>query len=219
MQHGVTITPTTVETTEGDVVTDFEIVGHPAGYDSQDPNFGAQEYFVDRWGQSHHELENVDFEEFDEDPEMEMDHAGYFLENVVELAGGVESYQRTIAWAQHNLSAEQQDQYNQAMNSADPEIIEAAVLELMHAQQESQQPEQRVSELPEDPMTEEHQQGIYNAVGGEHAYRHMTAWAREEMSEDQIDRFNHLMSVGSAAEVVIGVQWLQQQYRQANTRG
>ena len=220
MEHGVTISPTTVETAEGEVVTDFAIEGHPGGYDSMDPNFqGMSDYAVDRFGRQHHELENVDFEQFDEDPELEGDHLGYFLDNIIELAGGPEQYNSTINWAKKNLTEEQQRQYNDAMNSRDEGIIESAVIELMHYRQEVNTPQEEVSDQPDEPMFAEDQQDIFDALGGQHVYEHMTDWARETMPDDQIERFNQLMSHGSKREVQIGVQWLVNQYRQANTRG
>lgn len=220
MEHGYTITPTTTETAEGEVVTDFEIEGMPGGYDSHDPNFqGMSDYNVDRFGRQHHDYENVDFEEFNEDPELEPNHLGYFLENIVELAGGAENYAQTINWARQNLSEEQQRQYNAAMNSQDEGIIESAVIELMHYKQESQMPDEELSDQPDEQMFAEDQQEIFDELGGLHVYEHITDWASNEMPDEQIDRFNQLMSHGSKREVRIGVQWLVDKYREANTRG
>lgn len=219
MEQGYTITPTTTETTEGDVVTDFEIEGMQEGYDSFDPNFHGYDYHVDKYGRAHHDYENVHFEEYDEDPELEFNHDGFFVSNLMELAGGVESYQETINWARRNLSEEQQLNFNAAMDSHDDETIEAAVIELMHAQQESNSPQEVVSDSPEDQMFEEDANDIFDELGGRHVYEHITEWARNEMPDDQIDRFNYLMSHGSKHEVRVGVQWLTDKYREANTRG
>ena len=221
MDQGITVSPVMVETEDGqEVLGDFQIEGHPPGYDSHDVNHqGMSDYAVDRFGRQHHELENLNFEEFDEDPELEGDHIGYFLDNIIELAGGPAQYNSTINWARNNLTEEQQRQYNAAMDSRDEGTIEAAVIELMHYRQESQTPQEELSDQPDEPMFEEDQQTIFDELGGRHVYEHMTDWARNEMPEDQIERFNQLMSHGSKREVQIGVQWLVNQYRQANTRG
>ena len=58
-------------------------------------------------------------------------------------------------------------------------------------------------------------QGIKDSVGGDQSYEQMTAWARSNLSSDDIQAFDQLTETGSAPAIKLAVQGLYLQYNNA----
>jgi len=58
-------------------------------------------------------------------------------------------------------------------------------------------------------------EGIKNSVGGDDNYTKMTAWAEQNLSDEDGQAFNDLMDKGNAAQIRMAVQGLYSQYTNA----
>ena len=58
-------------------------------------------------------------------------------------------------------------------------------------------------------------QGIKDSVGGDDSYSKMTAWAEQNLSDEDGQAFNDLMDKGNAAQIKMAVQGLYSQYTNA----
>jgi len=111
----------------------------------------------------------------------------------------------------------------------DQSSLEQAYLELQkklgtpndeaEAGEEREQEEQASNEedvLEEEPsaeqLTEEQANQLFEMVGGEKAYKSMLSWAGENMSKEEIEMYDSVMSSGSANSIYFAVQALNNKY-------
>ena len=114
----------------------------------------------------------------------------------------------------------------------DQSSLEQAYLELQkklgtpndeaEAGEEGEQKEQASNEedvLEEEPsadqLTEEQANQLFEMVGGEKAYKSMLSWAGENMSKEEIEMYDSVMSSGSANSIYFAVQALNNKYNDA----
>ena len=208
MDQGYTISPTTVETAQGEVVADFEIQGHPGGYDSHRPGYEGQEYFVDNEGQVRHQYENVDFDQLDEYKYQEPDLPGEYIQNIVEMFGGPNEYAMATAWARQNLSQDFIYEFNDALESCDVDQMQPMFEELLSLYHGEDNDEAFQDVQPFDP---ELQRDIFQAFGGADAYNEFTDWASENLSDEAIENYNLAMESGDQRLIIKAVNWLVEQ--------
>lgn len=210
MQNGVTVSPIMVETAEGDQIADFSVDGHPGGYDSGRPGYEGSEYVIDNRGTVHHQYENVDFESLDEYQEPQQDLPADYLTDIQSLFGGSEGYLRATQWAKQHLNQDFIDEFNEAMNSGDPDLMTPHIEQLLSMYQGTDSEEDVIDEVPFDPDL---QAEIYQAIGGEGVYDKLTSWATENLSEEAVDNYNAAMDSGDERLIRTAVQWLVGQYK------
>ena len=112
----------------------------------------------------------------------------------------------------------------------DAEQLEKAYLELQgklgQPQQEEQVEEEVEEEVEEDTEEEEEDDGryeltdddieaVYEMVGGEQEYNNMINWAGENLSDVEVQMFDHVMDLGDPYAVFFAVRSLGNSYRNA----
>ena len=114
----------------------------------------------------------------------------------------------------------------------DQSSLEQAYLELQkklgtpndeaEAGEEGEQEEQTSDEenvLEEEPsadqLTEEQANQLFEMVGGEQAYKSMLNWAGQNISKEEIEMYDSVMSSGSANSIYFAVQALNNKYNDA----
>ena len=61
-------------------------------------------------------------------------------------------------------------------------------------------------------LTDAEMNSIYNSAGGEAEYNRLTAWAAENISEEQMDAFNSVVNNGEALAIQMAVAGLRSEY-------
>lgn len=205
MERGVTVEPVMVETAEGEQIADFSINGHPGGSDSSRPGYQSQEFFQDSHGNVHHQYENLDFNSLDEYAEPQSDLPADYINNIQDMFGGPLGYSRATEWARQNLSTDFINDFNDALNSGQDELMTPAfeqLLSLYHGTDD----EEAVQDV--EPFNPELQSEIYQAVGGEQIYNKLVGWASDHLPEEAVDNYNAAMESGDERLIRTAVQWL-----------
>ena len=95
------------------------------------------------------------------------------------------------------------------LSSMDSKELLAAYLEVQKnqpAQQESEVPDLRESEI----------NSVRNSVGGEAEYNKIVSWASENLSQEDIQSFDALVSTGNVGAIKLAVNGLKAQYENVN---
>ena len=208
MDQGYTVSPVMVETAQEDQVIDFAVEGMPLGYDSFSADQGGQEYFVDPHGQVHHQYENVDFDQLDEYQDRSSYTESDYVQTIEELFGGPNEFATAAAWARENLSEDYIDAFNDAINTGDPSVATPAFEELLNLYQGEDLDERNLKAEPFDP---ELQSEIFHRLGGQETYNQLTAWASDNLDDNQINHYNAAMESGDEKLIRKAVGWLVQQ--------
>jgi len=90
----------------------------------------------------------------------------------------------------------------QALREMPPEDLAQAYLEARHQAEQAQIPE----------LSDEDVEGIQGSVGGPQAYQAMTAWAAENLSEQEINMFDTVMERGDPLAMFFATQALAARY-------
>jgi hypothetical protein len=141
--------------------------------------------------------------------------------------------QESLAIAEANESEQQQLLAGKFDN---PQSLEQAYLELQKKLGESSEEDDEYDEEDEGEeedddddyedeeddddedegqLTEAQQDQLYEMVGGEKAYQSMLEWASQNLSEEEIDMYDSVMSDGYANSIYFAVQALANKYSEA----
>jgi hypothetical protein len=129
-------------------------------------------------------------------------------------------------------AAEGEQQQLLAGKFNDAKSLEQAYLELQkklgeprdepEAGEEGEQEEQAPNEedvLEEDPsgeqLTEDQAQQLFEMVGGEKTYKSMIDWAGQNLSKEEVQMYDSVMSTGNASSIYFAVQALNNRFTDA----
>ena len=129
-------------------------------------------------------------------------------------------------------AAEGEQQQLLAGKFNDAKSLEQAYLELQkklgeprdesEAGEEGKQEEQAPNEedvLEEDPsgeqLTEDQAQQLFEMVGGEKTYKSMIDWAGQNLSKEEVQMYDSVMSTGNASSIYFAVQALNNRFTDA----
>jgi len=129
-------------------------------------------------------------------------------------------------------AAEGEQQQLLAGKFNDAKSLEQAYLELQkklgeprdesEAGEEGEQEEQAPNEedvLEEDPsgeqLTENQAEQLFEMVGGEKTYKSMINWAGQNLSKEEVQMYDSVMSTGNASSIYFAVQALNSKYTDA----
>ena len=129
-------------------------------------------------------------------------------------------------------AAEGEQQQLLAGKFNDAKSLEQAYLELQkklgeprdesEAGEEGEQEEQAPNEedvLEEDPsgeqLTEDQAEQLFEMVGGEKTYKSMIDWAGQNLSKEEVQMYDSVMSTGNASSIYFAVQALNSKYTDA----
>ena len=230
MENGYTVSPVPTEDAAGNISYHFDVQDN--SYVSQGNEIINEDdgYYEDENGDIHHILENVDYEgleHLDEDYVPELTQDDFFTDitpedgvYLVDLVGGAEEYTGMISWARQNLNPNASARFNQILTSGEVDVIEESILSLYNLYQQNSDavaPVNRNSQNEErvpQPSREDQQTtyALQSIVGGSENYNQLLNLARENFSEDQIDRYNQVMDMGTNEDRATAVRWLAQQF-------
>ena len=84
-------------------------------------------------------------------------------------------------------------------------------------EQEEQAPEEEVQEenSSDDQLTEDQANQLFEMVGGEKTYKSMIDWAGQNLSKEEVQMYDSVMSSGSASSIYFAVQALNGKFTDA----
>lgn len=84
-------------------------------------------------------------------------------------------------------------------------------------EQEEQAPEEEVQEenSSDDQLTEDQANQLFEMVGGENTYKSMIDWAGKNLSQEEVQMYDSVMSSGSASSIYFAVQALNGKFTDA----
>lgn len=235
MSGGFTVSPVvTTDDAGNEQLADFEISGQN-GFDSNNERFGGTEsdYVLDEHGNAHHVMQDVEID----DGEIEVDGNLAFAQAIFQAYPEFESAQK---WAAQALSETDIDNFDQLMDSDNPQEIYRAVETLIMAYRQSgsrgnppqtpPQPQQQPLPPrtlqdtanqafgPEDEAEAEANFGaqVMETVGGRDNYRTLITWASEHMSDSFIDNFDAIIDQGDPHKIVQAVDILKEAFIEGN---
>ena len=107
------------------------------------------------------------------------------------------------------------------LGTPDEEQVEEPVDETESTEETEQveETEQEVEETEEEPkvtMSDEDIKYLKDAVGGEQAYTELVSWASDNLSEQEVDAYDHVMGLDNPYAAFFAVKALNMAYQNAN---
>jgi hypothetical protein len=107
------------------------------------------------------------------------------------------------------------------LGTQDEETVEETVDETESTEEPEQveEPEQETEETEEEPqisMSEEDIKYLKDAVGGDEAYTELVTWASDNLSEQEVEAYDHVMGLDNPYAAFFAVKALNMAYQNAN---
>ena len=101
------------------------------------------------------------------------------------------------------------------LGTPDEEQVEEPVEE-PEPTEETEQVEEETEEEPKVTMSDEDIKYLKDAVGGEQAYTELVSWASDNLSEQEVDAYDHVMGLDNPYAAFFAVKALNMAYQNAN---
>ena len=124
--------------------------------------------------------------------------------NAKELEKAYVELQRKLGTPEEEASEEP---VNETEDSEETEEVEQETEEV---EQETEEEESQIS------MSEEDIKYLKDAVGGEEAYTELVSWASDNLSEQEVDAYDHVMGLDNPYAAFFAVKALNMAYQNAN---
>ena len=138
----------------------------------------------------------------DDDDDVEVDTLDD--EDEVEMSPGVELIADASAEYYENNGSLTQETMDKFGEMSSQELVQA-FMDIQEANPDFQQ-----TESPD--LTDAEMNTIYNSAGGEAAYKQLTGWAAENLSDAHMDAFNSVVNNGEALAIQMAVAGLKSEY-------
>ncbi|MBO8228512.1 hypothetical protein HA150_06310 [Prochlorococcus marinus XMU1414] len=119
------------------------------------------------------------------------------------LVGGEKSYDTFVAWALKNLSKEEQLEYDQLVDSGDFEKVKSKMLYYFGMFQDSQS--KKILNAKEIKALQDH-------VGGSKKYDELMEWSRENLSVEEVTKFDEIINRKDFKEIKETLSKLKNKY-------
>jgi len=170
------------------------------------------DYYEDEFGNIRHSYSDLDEDRLHqiedqafygyEDEDAEPDDVELDADYIYDLVGGQEHYQSMLNWASNNLSEDQIEQFDAIIDEGNMADVEEAVQWLY----------EQYDGLTEEPSyTSEIEALVYESYPD---YQAMVAWAKENLTQDDIRAYDDVMESGDTDLIAQYVDQLAQLYYQ-----
>ena len=224
---GMTVTPSISYGDDGQEFVDYgnaDVFDHTRNLNAiNDFNQNQEDMFStnEALGETSHSMENeVYLEEQEEVEEYETQELSQTEQMALqESVGGPESYAHMTAWASTVLPPEIVESFNELVDSGDLAEIETVVQALYQRYLESGGDQMEFDiEQPQEVrqpqgVSSDFVDSIHETYGD--AYPQLMEWSRNNLSNEQIDLYDHVMEVGTKQQVLDSVNALFQYAQQS----
>ena len=112
---------------------------------------------------------------------------------------------------QRKLGTPDEEQVEEPVDETEPTEETEQVEE-----KETEQVEEETEEEPKVTMSDEDIKYLKDAVGGEQAYTELVSWASDNLSEQEVDAYDHVMGLDNPYAAFFAVKALNMAYQNAN---